>query len=275
MASKIVTKQLPESGGAVGPNAIFRKFRGVRVGGVTLPMPPSPVGGDSVGASAVRNGFVSFVTDGQGKGMIASHLGAMMRHCVLSAISRGISSPTAILHKLNRTLLHEQIFGGAAILHCDGCRLTVSVAGFPAPVLFHPDGRMEQFPITGTLLGLSPFPEFDCCNRDIVPSMFVAIFSDGVTEAEAPDGELFAVERFGEILSRDRSLAANLLDCVSAVLTHSGQQRDDLSLLIARADGLPATISQRAFGIGREHQSPFAGSAAGLATCPRYLDAGG
>ena len=65
----------------------------------------------------------------------------------------------------------------------------------------------------------------------------MAIFSDGVTEAESPDGELFAVERFGGILDRERSVAANLLDCVDAVLTHSGRQQDDISLLIAQADG--------------------------------------
>jgi hypothetical protein len=106
-------------------------------------MPPAPAGGDSIGAVAVGDGFVSFVTDGQGKGTMASHLGAMMCCCVLSAISGGVTSPTAILHKLNRTLLDEHILGAAAILHCIGWRLTASVAGSPAPALFQADGRME------------------------------------------------------------------------------------------------------------------------------------
>jgi len=205
---------------------------------VTLPMPPSAAGGDSVGAVAVRNGFVSFVTDGQGKGMMASHLGRMMHQYVVSAINRGQVSPPAILHELNEGLLSEQMFGCAAVLHCDGWRLTASVAGFPAPALFFPDGRMERFPIAGTILGLTPLPEFDSCTRDIQPAMFLTIFSDGVTEAEAPDGELFTVEKFGEILDQGQSMATNLLDCVNAVLTHCGQQQDDISLLIAQANGL-------------------------------------
>jgi serine phosphatase RsbU (regulator of sigma subunit) len=240
MASSIVTKQqLLNSGATVDPGAIFREFNGIRVGGLTLPMPPAPVGGDSVGAVAVGDGFVSFITDGQGKGTAASRLGTMMRHCVLNAISGGTTSPTAILHKLNHALMNEHKFGAAAILHCDGSRFTASVAGFPAPALFHPDGSMEQIPITGTILGFLSLPEFDSCTLDILPSTFVTIFSDGVTEAEAPGGELFALERFGDILDSDRSMAANVLQCLDAVLTHSGLQRDDISLLIAQAGGLP------------------------------------
>jgi len=249
MALSIVTKRhILNPGDAADPSAVFRQFGGVCVGGLTLPMPPAQVGGDSVGAVAVADGFVSFVTDAQGKGTMASRLGTVMRQCVLSSISGGTISPTGILQKLNRTLLGEGILGAAAILHCDGRRMTASVAGSPAPALFHPDGKMELLPITGTILGLSPSPEFDRCVRDILPSAFVAIFSDGVTEAEAPDGELFAVERFGALLDRGQSMASNLLRCVDAILAHSGRQQDDLSLVIAHADGLPGAHVHTALG---------------------------
>jgi serine phosphatase RsbU (regulator of sigma subunit) len=256
MASSIVAKrQVLSSGKAGHATTVFRHFNGVCVGGLTLPMPPDPVGGDRIGAVAVCDGFVSFVTDGQGKGTMASRLGATMRQCVLCAISSGATSPTTILHKLNRTLLSEHILGAAAILHCDGGRLTASVAGSPAPVLFHPDGRMERFPICGTILGLSSVPEFDVCYSNLLPSTFVALFSDGVTEAENQEEEPFAVERFSEFLDPSRSLAANLLCCVDAVLAHSGQQQDDLSLLIAHANGLAGAAPRPAIDIPPRDQN--------------------
>ena len=93
MALGTVTKHpFLDSGEGVARDSIFRQFGGVRVGGVTVPMPPSRVGGDSIGAVAVGDGFISFVVDGQGKGIPASHLGAMMRHGVLSAIRSGTNS---------------------------------------------------------------------------------------------------------------------------------------------------------------------------------------
>jgi serine phosphatase RsbU (regulator of sigma subunit) len=265
MASSLVTKhQVLNSGTALHPHSVFCQFSGFRVAGLTLPMPPAAVGGDSIGAVKVCDGFVSFITDVQGKGTMAAQLGAMMRQCVLSAISNGATSPTTILLKLNRMLLGEHILGAAAILHCDGGGLTTSVAGSPAPVLFHPDGRMERFPIFGTILGVSSVPEFDVWSCNLEQSSFVALFSDGVTEAENPDGELFAVERLREFFDPGRSWAANLLSCVDAVLAHSGQQQDDLSLLIASLliDRPHGWIGRRPRQPGTRHPAPASERAA-------------
>ena len=241
MTSSLLTKTPhPGSGLTPFPRSVFRQFSEVRVGGLTLPMPPSPAGGDSLGAVPVGHGFISFITDGQGKGLMASRLGALMHECVLTAIAAGTRSPEGILCKLNRTLIGEHKLGAATILRLDGSRLTASAAGAPAPALFHSDGRMERIPVVGTILGASSCPDFDVCTREIPTSAFVAIFSDGVTEAESPEGALFEPEQFGSVLDSGRSLAANLLHCVDAVLRHSGTQQDDVSLLIARAEGLGA-----------------------------------
>jgi hypothetical protein len=239
--SSLLTKTPhPGSGLTPFPRSVFRQFSGVRVGGLTLPMPPSPTGGDSVGAVPVGHGFISFIMDGQGKGLMASRLGALMHECVLTTIAAGTRSPEGILRILNRTLIGEQKLGAATILRLDGSRLTAAAAGAPAPALFFSDGTMERIPVVGTILGATSCPDFDVCSREIPTSAFVAIFSDGVTEAESPEGVFFDPEQFGNVLDGGRSLAANLLHCVDAVLHHCGTQQDDLSMLIVRAEGLGA-----------------------------------
>jgi serine phosphatase RsbU (regulator of sigma subunit) len=217
------------------PHAFFKRHCGYSVGGFTLPVPPSAAGGDSIGAVRVRDGFVVFMTDGAGKGECAAGLGRIMHRSVCSAIASGISNPADIVRRLNRVMYRERTFGAAVILHCNSERVAAAAAGAPAPAVFH-EGRMETLAAAGTILGYSICPELDVVARDVPRGAFIALYSDGITDAENGRDELFDPERFAGILDGGESVASNLLQCVDAVLKHCGEQQDDLSMVVLRAD---------------------------------------
>jgi serine phosphatase RsbU (regulator of sigma subunit) len=158
-----------------------------------------------------------------------------MHRTVCSAIALGVSNPADLVRHLNRVMYRERAFGAAVILHCNSERVTAAAAGSPAPAMFH-KGGMQTLAAAGTMLGYSICPELDVVTRDIPHGAFIAMYSDGITDAENGHNELFDLERFAAILDDGKSVASNLLWCVDAVLKHCGEQQDDLSMVVLRAD---------------------------------------
>jgi serine phosphatase RsbU (regulator of sigma subunit) len=216
------------------PQALFEHYCGYAIGGLTLPMPPSATGGDGIAAIPVRDGFLALITDGTGKGERAAALGRTMHNAACSAIASGVIIPADILRCVNRVLYRERAYGAAAVLHCDGERVLAAAAASPAPVLVY-EGRMETLAAAGTMLGYNTCPELDVVTREIPQGAFLAMYSDAVTDAESVHGELFELKSFATILDAGESVAANVLHCIDAVLTHCSEQQDDLSLIVIQA----------------------------------------
>lgn len=225
--------------------AIFKEHEGHRIGGVTIPMPPAREGGDSIAAVRVHDGMILLLLDAAGKGQLAAPLGRFMQAVAFSAISSGLSDPIDILRKLNLALCEIGAVGAAAVLHCNHERVLAAAAGSPAPVFFH-GSEMGVMAAGGTLLGCSRRPEFDAATLTVREGTLLTVFSDGVTEAENTMGELFDPAQFSGILDPGRSTAANVLGCVDAVLAHSVDQQDDISLVLLHMDDPLAVSGHRA-----------------------------
>jgi sigma-B regulation protein RsbU (phosphoserine phosphatase) len=81
-------------------------------------------------------------------------------------------------------------------------------AGHNPPVLVRRDGRVEVLEEGGLLLGVFPEATYDRGRVGMDPGDCLALYTDGVTEASNPEGELFSEERLIEALVRHRERSA-------------------------------------------------------------------
>jgi serine/threonine protein phosphatase PrpC len=121
-------------------------------------------------------------------------------------------------------------------------RLEWTCAGHPPPLLLR--GRkvvaeLECDPTVPFGLGTG-IPAVS--SRDLEPDDAVLLYTDGVTEAHAPGGEPFGLDRLADLLERESAGTYQpeelLRRLVRAVLDHQGAHlRDDATLLLVRWTG--------------------------------------
>jgi sigma-B regulation protein RsbU (phosphoserine phosphatase) len=182
------------------------------------------------------------LADVAGKGFHAALLMSTLQAHLRSQVSTSPLDPVHALQRVNRMLWectdpqhYATLFLG---LYSDVSRELVYVnCGHLAPILLHPDGTLERFESTATVLGL--FEQWDCTAEtvQIAPGDLLVIFSDGVTEAMHDDEE-FGEERLIDLL---RTQARLPVDDIVTGIFHSvlefsaGAQSDDLTVLVARS----------------------------------------
>jgi serine phosphatase RsbU (regulator of sigma subunit) len=133
--------------------------------------------------------------------------------------------PAVILSTLNNRL-HGK--GNATCLalriESDGAATLVNAGHLP-PYLNGVELPMEGALPLGTILN----NDFPILHFRIDPGDTLTLISDGILEAQTPDGELFGFDRISELLSRTTS-AATLADAAQSF----GQEDDITVLTIAR-----------------------------------------
>jgi len=121
-------------------------------------------------------------------------------------------------------------------------RLEWSCAGHPRPLLLRGRKVVAELSCISVLpFGLGDGPPAPGI-EELEPGDAVLLYTDGVTEARAPDGELFGTERLADLLEREAAsgqTAEELLRrLVQAVLDHQeGGLRDDATLLLVQWTG--------------------------------------
>lgn len=112
-------------------------------------------------------------------------------------------------------------------------------AGHNAPVVLRwKDNECEVFLLgaSGTPLGLLEGSEFDSKTFQLETGDVLVMYTDGITEAENPERELWGPERLETLLRASRGLTpaqivGQVLDQVSAFVG-KGPQRDDMTLVV-------------------------------------------
>ncbi|HUK54613.1 MAG TPA: PP2C family protein-serine/threonine phosphatase, partial [Candidatus Binatia bacterium] len=117
-------------------------------------------------------------------------------------------------------------------------RLRYVNCGHNYPLLLRANGSLERLASTATVLGM--FREWDCsvAETTLRPGDTLVMYTDGVTEAPNGAGEEFGEKRLLEsIRGHAQGSAAGLLEAVTAAVQQfsSGEQADDLTLVVARA----------------------------------------
>jgi serine phosphatase RsbU (regulator of sigma subunit) len=111
-------------------------------------------------------------------------------------------------------------------------------AGHNPPVIVRVNGALEYLEGGGPVLGILSIANYSEYRAKLEPGDVLAIYSDGVTEANNAKEEEFGDERFAAVLTANRQKSApEILAAVNQALTEfaaGSPPADDITLIVAR-----------------------------------------
>ncbi len=204
------------------------------------------VGGDFYDVfSTTDDQWYAVIGDVCGKGAEAAAVTALARYTIRAAAVRR-RSPAGILRWLNDAMLAQQPdsdrrFCTIACLHVDlgrsPARVTVACGGHPLPIVVRADGRTEEVGTPGTLIGLVEEPDLQDRSTSLREGDAVILYTDGLTEANAPDHILAPEELAALAAGGVRDTAAALVErLLDAAVGSADSVRDDVAVLALRSN---------------------------------------
>jgi sigma-B regulation protein RsbU (phosphoserine phosphatase) len=211
--------------------------------------PANTVGGDFYEILPLGDGrLVVAVGDVAGKGSPASLLMALLL-AMMRTLTDERLDPAELIARLN-VQVSRQSPGNRfntnfyAVLDLVSGELTYVNAGHTPPLLFRASGEVERLQSGGIALGMFDKSTFEAGRARLEPDDLLAIYSDGITEAENPKGEPFDEQGLETVLASERrsNVAATCAAVVRAVEHHRADTRlaDDLTLLLLRRSTVPS-----------------------------------
>jgi serine phosphatase RsbU (regulator of sigma subunit) len=199
------------------------------------------VGGDFYDVFPDNGAWLVLVGDVSGKGAEAAAVTALVRY-TLRAVAQHALPLTDVLRSVNEALIDERQDSE----FCTVClaryapngeaTFDLVLAGHPLPLLLRRDGTVEEVGSAGTLLGVDREPTFVPTTLALAPGETLIFYTDGVTEAGAPD-DLLGVEGLqAHLVGRSPQTAdAVVAEVEAAAITHAGEPRDDMAILAMTA----------------------------------------
>ena len=147
----------------------------------------------------------------------------------------------ATIEKLNRVLCSSTLSSQFVSLvygelDRDGVFQYVN-AGHPSPMLVTHE-RLEFLAQTGPVLGVSPSSRYRAAHAVLPPSSALVLYSDGVIECPAVDGEEFGIERLAAVcVNRIEESAASITEAIfAAMAAHRGRAAvaDDATVMVVK-----------------------------------------
>jgi serine phosphatase RsbU (regulator of sigma subunit) len=182
------------------------------------------------------------IGDVVGKGAEAAALTALVRY-TLQGAEMAEASLAAKLDFVNDALLHRSslvefcsaVYGTVRV--ADGAaRISLVSCGHPPPLVRRADGRIEQVPSGGPLLGAFPGPRFREHALALEAGDVLLLYTDGVIELPGRDPWRGMGLLEETLAGAHETSGSELVDCVErAVLDASASRpRDDIALLAIR-----------------------------------------
>jgi GAF domain-containing protein len=201
------------------------------------------VGGDFYDVIELPNNKLGlFIADVADKGIPAALFMALTRTLVRAAVIE-TPSPAEALRRVNDLLIpdtRQGMFVTAvyAVLDQTTGNLTYANAGHNPPFWVHADGQVEKLTRTGIALGVTDNEAMFQRTIQLQTGDSVLFYTDGLTEAFSPEGDLFGDARLLEaIKNAGLATASSLLDSVDAAVTAFIDPlplSDDLTMLAVR-----------------------------------------
>lgn len=185
------------------------------------------------------------IADVSGKGIGAAVMMAFVRAVMRSALDRS-GDPVEALELTNRILVDERRTGLFVTILCGVLDLDTGVftfanAGHEMPLLARPDGSDPQWVQGGgPLVGLFGRLDVTAERIEIRPGERLILYTDGITDAQAPDGARFGDARLFRTIAESCLADGAAADTVRAVIGSvlafqaSASPADDLALLVFR-----------------------------------------
>ena len=182
------------------------------------------------------------IGDVSGKGIAAALLMANLQANLRSQSALAFDQPEALLRSVNRLFYEntgDSAYASLLFAEYDDAtrRLRYANCGHLSGILLRSHGKLEQLDSTSTLLGL--FKEWDCSMREyeLCPGDVLALYTDGITEAQNGAGEEFGERRLIDALRQHRELPCQaLLPAIVGDVREfgSGEQHDDITMIVAK-----------------------------------------
>jgi phosphoserine phosphatase RsbU/P len=221
--------------------------------------PSREVGGDFYAVLPFGDGRVGLaIADVAGKGIPAATLAARTRY-LLEAVASDGRDPADVLARLNASLVNDaatDLFVSmyyAVLVPARGVLRWASAGHLPPVLLRGGASRPSRLDSAGVLLGIIPGAAYESRETTVGPGDVLVLFTDGITEARRPDGELFGDQRLAAAVAAARTGTAE--EIAGAVMQSVAQwagtsQRDDRTLAVIRF--LPVADAARGPAPGRE-----------------------
>ena len=224
---------------------VLPELDGVRI--AAMWNPASGFGGDCYDVISFRtagNDRIGLsIADVAGKGLPAALLMSNLQAAV-RAFASDDATPQQVATSVNR-LLCRNIAVGKFVTFCyllldrGQHRLTFANAGHNPPLLVRTDGTVETLSSGGMVLGVMPDTTYDQREVPIRAGDRLILYTDGISEAEAPDGTDYGDARLSRVASANRALPPQeLLDALFADVSGfaAGRFRDDATLIVVAID---------------------------------------
>lgn len=203
--------------------------------------PCTEVGGDYYDVVPVSDDRTAvLIADVSGKGLGAALLTTMLQGA-LSGLSMG-ADPVTVFNHVNKFLCRHSEVGRYAtmfigIIGRDGM-LEYIKAGHPSPLLLR-NGQVSELYNEGSFpVGLIAEADYESARLQLEPEDTLVLFSDGVTEAENLNHDLFEVSGLSQALAGKQNVPVEaLLQSVFEavrIFTRGASQSDDITLLVVR-----------------------------------------
>jgi phosphoserine phosphatase RsbU/P len=213
--------------------------------------PANTVGGDFYDILPLEDGrLVVTVGDVAGKGSPAALLMALLLAMLRTLVDEKLE-PAELVTRLNVQVSRHApgtrfITLFYAVFDPRTGDLTYVNAGHTAPLLLRNDGSIERLTEGGIALGMFAHSTYQTGHATIQPNELVATYSDGITEAENPNGQPFDESGLESTLQSNRGLEISAVGSavVRAVELYTADTRlaDDLTILLLRRRLMPIAV---------------------------------
>jgi serine phosphatase RsbU (regulator of sigma subunit) len=213
----------------------------IEICGVTRPA--NTVGGDFYDVLPRPDGRVIIALgDVAGKGSPAALLMALLLAVLRTLVDEDLS-PRDLVERLNVQICRHTpasrfitLFYG--VYAPSSGSLSYVNAGQNPPLIRRRDGTYEPLGSTGVALGMFEQSRFEAVTTSLEPGELLVLYSDGITEAEDPNGEPLEQPGLERVVERHAREAASEIGrrVLKAVEQHTNATRfnDDLTIMVVK-----------------------------------------
>jgi len=203
--------------------------------------PTRYVGGDFYDFAQLSSGeWMGVLADVSGKGMSAALLSSM----ILGALSmdfRSTTQPQDVLNRINqllceKSLPHQFVTLFLFLLSPEGAGNFISAGHNPAYLFRSATNTIEELVPDAYVLGMFDFASYQSRAFNLCQGDILVVYSDGLTDAENPQSEMFGEERLLQILQQEapaggQAVEQGLLKAIDE-FTQGTPQTDDITFVV-------------------------------------------
>ncbi len=210
-------------------------------------LPLAAVAGDFYDVSRLGDQTLAvLIADVSGHGVPAALIASMVKVSFSAEVAR-THDPGRVLEGMNVTLCglleRSYVTAACAVVDVSAHVLRYAVAGHPPPfVVSRRDGAVTALDQRGMFLGIFPFATYSTGAAPLDGGIRVILYTDGVTEAAAPDSDdLFGADRFAAFAADERArgprdFVDTLLSALRSFTQRHPLPHDDVTVVVIDVD---------------------------------------